>query len=396
MRSTLIIPFFLSLLIVLFLSAPYVIADEIQDQINEKKAAAQALQKQIDTFNQAITQKQKDITTLKGQLNLIDTRISRTQLEIQSTNLNIDATTKELQLLALGIADKETDIEKRKRWIGSLMRSLQHNDNADYLKGLVTGQSISDVIAHSQNIAEMQKNIVTGMKELETARTALQTSKKEQDVHKALLLKLKNTLGSKEFVLKGERTHKDALVTETKNSEKKFQAIVTDLKSQARATEAEIYSLEAVARAKLAKAGKLSNLGDFSVEWPVPSHLVTAHFHDADYPFRNVFEHPGTDIRASQGTSIHAAATGYVGRARDAGMGYSYVMLIHQNGFSTVYGHMSRIDVRDGQLIEAGDVIGLSGGTPGTRGAGPFVTGAHLHFEVRKDGIPVNAEHYLP
>lgn len=371
-------------------------ADELQDQISAKKTEVKELEKKIDTYNQAITAKQKDISTLKGQLDLLQTRIDRTNLEIKSANLQIDATNTELKVLSLGIANKEIDIAKRRDWISSLLRALQRNDTVDYMQGVLGGKSMSDVITHSQNIADMQKNLVTALADLEDAKKELEGKKTEQEKKKASLQQLKNQLSSKQFALEGDKGRKNSLLSETKNSEKKFQTLLADLKAQARKTESEIYSLEEAMRAKLAKEGKLKNLGEFSVVWPVPSRIVTASFHDRDYPFRNVFEHSGTDIRAGQGTPVKAASTGYVGRARDAGMGYSYILLIHQNGYSTLYGHISRISVKQGDLVQQGQVIGLSGGAPGTPGAGPFVTGAHLHFEVRKDGIPVNAENYLP
>lgn len=371
-------------------------ADELQDQINAKKTEVKQLQGKIDTYNQAIIAKQKDISTLKGQLDLIQTRIDRTNLEIKSANLQIDTTNAELKILGLGITNKEIDITKRREWIASLLRALQRNDAVDYMQGVVGGQSISDVISHSQNIADMQKNLVSALSELETAKKDLEVKKTEQEKKKASLVNLKNQLSSKQFALEGDKGRKSTLLSETKSSEKKFQSLLADLKAQSRKTESEIYSLEEAMRAKLSKEGKLKSLGDFSVMWPVPSQIVTARFHDKDYPFRNVFEHPGTDIRAPQGTSVKAASTGYVGQARNAGMGYSYILLIHQNGYSTLYGHISKILVKQGDLVQQGQVIGLSGGTPGTPGAGPFVTGAHLHFEIRKDGIPVNAENYLP
>ncbi|MFH2104616.1 MAG: M23 family metallopeptidase, partial [Parcubacteria group bacterium] len=106
--------------------------------------------------------------------------------------------------------------------------------------------------------------------------------------------------------------------------------------------------------------------------------------------------HYAIDVPTPQGTPMYAPADGYVVRYRDAGYGYSYIMLMHANDLSTVYGHTSASFVSAGQYVTEGQVIGLSGGTPGTKGAGLMTTGPHLHLEVRVNGVPVDPLRYLP
>ncbi|MFH1255502.1 MAG: M23 family metallopeptidase [bacterium] len=127
------------------------------------------------------------------------------------------------------------------------------------------------------------------------------------------------------------------------------------------------------------------------------SDRITYGFHDANYPYRaSVGEHTGIDMAAAQGTKVKAAGNGTVIEVVQ-GSAYqtSYVSISHSAGLITRYAHLSRIDVAAGQQVKQGDTIGLSGGTPGTIGAGPYTNGAHLHFEVLENGIAVDPEKYL-
>lgn len=93
--------------------------------------------------------------------------------------------------------------------------------------------------------------------------------------------------------------------------------------------------------------------------------------------------HAGTDFAGATGTPIHAAADGVVTFAgRQSGYGL-IVILEHSNGFTTRYGHLSRIHVTRGQRVSHDELIGDMGNTGRS-------TGPHLHYEVRRNGDPLN------
>lgn len=100
--------------------------------------------------------------------------------------------------------------------------------------------------------------------------------------------------------------------------------------------------------------------------------------------------HTGMDLAVPTGTAVRAALPGTVtvSQYNSGGYGY-YVMIDHGNGLSTLYGHNSKLLVRVGQTVEAGDMIALSGSTGRS-------TGPHVHFEVRVNGERTNPRSYLP
>ncbi len=98
--------------------------------------------------------------------------------------------------------------------------------------------------------------------------------------------------------------------------------------------------------------------------------------------------HSGIDIVASSGTSIRAAATGYVTEAGYHSAMGNYIKISHGNGFTTVYMHSQRLHVSSGQTVEKGQVIATVGSTGSS-------TGPHLHYEVHLYGTPVNPTRFI-
>ena len=98
--------------------------------------------------------------------------------------------------------------------------------------------------------------------------------------------------------------------------------------------------------------------------------------------------HSGIDIAASKGSPIKAADGGKVKFTGTSGNYGKLVIIDHENGYTTYYGHMNTIKVKTGQRVARGDVIGTVGETGRT-------TGPHLHFEVRKNGVAVNPLNFL-
>lgn len=132
------------------------------------------------------------------------------------------------------------------------------------------------------------------------------------------------------------------------------------------------------------------------LSWPVVGRVSAGFMNE---PYREFFgvDHKGIDIAVPQGTPVRSAADGVVFLARDGGQtGFSYILVGHRGGTATLYGHLSKIGVVTGQDVSRGQVIGLSGGTPGTYGAGPMTTGAHVHLETIQNGVHIDPLLLLP
>ena len=114
---------------------------------------------------------------------------------------------------------------------------------------------------------------------------------------------------------------------------------------------------------------------------PTPSRLITS-----NYGYRRTFGrmHKGLDIKVYIGDTIRAAFSGKVRIVAYERSGYGkYIVIRHPNGLETIYGHLSKQMVKEDQIVQAGEPIGLGGNTGRS-------TGSHLHFETRFLGQAIN------
>lgn len=370
----------------------------LKERIKEKQDKIDALKNATEEYKERIEEQRGQAVTLENELGILDNIITKVELDIKTTQTRIDALKLEIESITYQIEKQEKQIETDKQRLIEYIRLIYKNDQRSYLEILILNDSFSEFFSQLNYMEELQAELKNSVDRLKLLKETLEVNRADMERNQADLEQLKLELDDQKTKLKEELKAKEILLVETKNNEELFQRLLVQTRQQQNEIDADILNIEEEIKRKL---DRLSRGGTDAkttlMRWPIdPSRGITAYFHDPDYPYRHLFEHAAIDIRAYQGTQIYAPADGYVARTADNGYGYSYIILIHDNGISTVYGHVSAIYVQQDTFVSEGEIIGLTGGAPGTLGAGRLSTGPHLHLEVRLNGIPVNPLDYLP
>ncbi|MFQ5788254.1 MAG: M23 family metallopeptidase, partial [Thermodesulfobacteriota bacterium] len=126
----------------------------------------------------------------------------------------------------------------------------------------------------------------------------------------------------------------------------------------------------------------------FPLGKPIKTHIESDFGYRKDPFHSKPAFHPGIDFDAKYGQTVFATADGIVEKA---GWYHSYgrtVIINHQNGYQTLYGHLSKVTVKNGQKVNTGDIIGKAGSTGRS-------TGTHLHYEILNGGKKINPSKFL-
>jgi murein DD-endopeptidase MepM/ murein hydrolase activator NlpD len=121
------------------------------------------------------------------------------------------------------------------------------------------------------------------------------------------------------------------------------------------------------------------------LDWPLP---VAGFITRSREESARQGEHPGLDIAVPAETEIRASGEGVVKEARQDRVYGQYVLVDHGEGLESLYGHASRVLVREGDRVSRGQLIALAGSTG-------LSSAPHLHFEIRKNGRAVDPLQYV-
>ncbi len=381
---------------------------------------------------------QSMLEELDGNITSVTEKISESEESIRGKNRDIADLLREMVSLQSRIdANKET-IMNYLSYIYTKGDVVYGDETSiDLIRTLVfTDGNVSDVLAdyHFLSIIE-----ITGQNFLEERRELLaeyyiqtQAIKKE----KSEVIELKKKLNEQKGQLEDQKSFKQELLEKTRGEEALFNEYISDRQEregkiadrlataigeydESFATVAERsgcrvspsegiipLSAEAIESCDHLNLSYISEkkLREFTMDevpenpmgWPVDPTYISAYYQDADYYDSVGSSHDGIDIPTEQGTEIKAPMAGYVYFVNEpTATGYGYFAIKHPNGFVTIYGHVSEINVQKFDFVEAGQIIGRSGGAPGTVGAGVMSSGPHLHFELWLDREAVDPLRYL-
>ncbi len=378
--------------------------DELETRIEDKQSEIEKIRGKSEEYRSVIDGKRAEAVTLSNEISLFDNEIARTQLEIERYDVGMELAELEIAKGKKEVEQIETRIVSEQGRISELLRLIHKNDQKSLLEILILHSSFSEFFNRIRQLSDFQRGVRKSLSEVKSMRRNLELNNvhvlaKQNELHELKLLREKEQVS-----LLADQEAKQALLSQAKNTEDEFQNLMVELRSERRLLNLEILRIEEEIREKIKKKAELGikfPLNPDKLMWPLVNNGISTYFHDPDYPFKRVVgEHSGLDIRTlidgtpSNGLAVHSAAAGIVVKIIHDGRLTGNAVFISHGDIMTVYLHLSRIDVEIDEVLDQGQVIGLSGGMPGTYGAG-LSSGPHLHFEVRMDGIPVDPCDYL-
>lgn len=389
---------------------------DLNSQIEANKKRLQDLQQQETSYQQAVDQANGKVRDIQTQISAIDSQIAQTNFLIQTKQEEISTLELEMAAVQRQIDKKNSEIDGQKANLSDSLKRLDANSRTSTLALVLTHASLGEFYSQAEAIATISDSLSSSIASLQVLKKDLLAKQDEFSQTKDDLQQSKLQLQVQKQSTVDQRDTKDALLGSAQNSVGSYNELLQQSQLAEQQANSTISALEKQIQAKLSQSGP--NQPVFSSTgfiWPVVG-TITAYFHDPTYPFDckhwnnpNCMAHSAIDIGVPQGTPVRAAADGVVSAVNDQGFytnaagqktrsALNYVAVCHDDNcnVSSRYLHLSVIYVKPMQNVKQGDIIGLSGGLPGTAGAGGMTTGAHLHFEIRESGLPVDPLRYLP
>ena len=377
-------------LVLAFILALSVMLPASADLLSDKTQELKKLRDQIEAQQKQLDGVRQRKATLQNQLDILDGQIKLSELQLQALSSQIDTVNLTMSQTNGELVAAEIQIFEKKKVLREAIKEVYMRSRSGLLEVLIGSSNLSDFISQIEYVSTIESRITGNISALQTLNEKLKGKKGELEAADKQLKGLQASKQLEQNSLDAQSNAKKSILHDTKLTEAEYQKKIEAAIIEQKRMENEIARLAASSRRGVLNEGK------YSLLWPTSSNLITAGFQDGDYKARFKMTHNAIDIGTPQGTPIKVPADAYVLKVKfDGSSAYSYIMLDHGNGMVTVYGHVSSVSVSTGQFVPVGSVIGTTGGTPGSTGAGWLTTGPHLHFEVWLNGAARNPLAYL-
>lgn len=355
-------------IILLAASAVPVMADELSNVKNEKTYT--------DNRISELKKKQNSELKKKSELEQEQKKIANEQANennaYQELLKQVRDAEENLRQTESALAEAQANYNEQRELVKSRLKIMYKNSGTTMLDTLLESKSVIEFYERLQYMSVISRYDSSMIEELNNAKQEVEYKKRLLQQAKENLDKKVNEKEERLSQLKTSRAQVEGEIARSK-------AAINKLEKEIDAQIAESKRLEGVIK----NLSKRKQYVGGSMVWPCPSsYTITSAYGMRKHPILRKYKmHTGIDIGANKGSSIVAANKGTVIMAHyDKSGGYGNMVVIdHGDGITTLYAHASKLLVKVGDEVKAGQVIAKVGSTG-------LSTGNHLHFEVRVNG----------
>jgi len=374
-------------------------SDTTCKQLQQAQQNQQGVQNQLKQIQQNMTDIQQKSTATVRLIQSLNTQIDQQKTVIAGTQKQVDDANRQIRYTEADIARRQAQLQVRQQVLDQRVRAMDKHDSLNYFELVVTSQSFTqlvDRVATMQDVVRSDQVLIDQLKQdrsqVQQQQVRLQGQRDQQAAllqqEQAQKAQLDLTLASQQSALAyfqqlevQYQQQSQVLAAENQQLISQIQQLQQQYDSEARGLGGGSGRFAWPERGPITQPFGCSDL----VLEPYDPSCATRHFHqglDIGAPF-------GTPIGAGDAGVVASIVTGCGQGNYYCGGGYgNQVVIVHGNGYSTLYAHLSAVLVSTGQGVSRGQIIGREGSTGAS-------TGPHLHFGVMYNGRWVDPQAYL-
>ena len=376
--------FLLGLFCIALISISLPLSAQTPPEVDQLKQQQQQLDQQRSQVQKEREKLQRQERSAQKDLSGIHQNIQATATQIQTTEFQFANANRVLKKLESDLDSAEKSYQQRQSSTISRLQFLQRQQGSSGWAVLLQSQNLNDFLDRRFRLKQIYKNDRKTLGELKTDSENVDRQRQQVEQQKNNIALIAQQFMAQKSQFEQQAQYQKEVVDRLRTNRRALEAAEAQLEKDSQSIGELIQKRIAEERAK--NGIVILGTGQFNLPSNAP---ITSGFGYRMHPILGYMRfHSGVDFGADYGSPILAADRGVVIFAGWYGGYGNAVILDHGNGITTMYAHAQELYVSEGQTVERGKAIAATGSTG-------LSTGPHLHFEVRKDGEPVDPMGYL-
>jgi murein DD-endopeptidase MepM/ murein hydrolase activator NlpD len=349
----------------------------------------QQKQKQIEQYRSSVNEAKQKLEqqekSARDRLGGLSQKIKLTASQIETEQDKLKAATEKLKQIEKELSVYQVKYVKQQRSTGARLRFLQRQNSSQGWMALMQSRSLEELMDRQYQLKRVYSEDKKALVALQKAKATIEAKKLETETQKNQIALITQQLSTQKASAEDQAQSENILVNRLKSDREALSAAEQQLAAE---SEQIAKNIQQKLAARIAFPGTIFVPGSGRFILPAEGPM-TSPFGWRVHPILGTSRfHNGLDFGSEYGSIIKAADSGVVISAEWTG-GYGNAVIIdHGNGLTTLYGHTSQMYVTPGQAVQKGQPIAAVGSTG-------FSTGPHLHFEVRRQGEPIDPTPFL-